>query len=363
MSSQLSRQEATAYLANVLAVAQVSGESSRNQALVLKNVVDHIGADQHDMRTARALLSKTNYKIHLLAIPEMRVSNLEDMVMMALADNKVNPHEAEPIEKLAKALNYTQADVDMLVRRAQGKLQKMIGHTDQTTLTPPLPKRKESVRMAVRKPRQQYSPSPIKREKIKRTLPPAEQKPIEQKPVEISPPATQHAANPVVTCQQARDASPNPREYCFGYGSGRINTWGCRLLGMDWAPGAGWFRTGYFRDDNTFVFDKAALVKRVTNSFKTCRNCPHINIDHIESAFDLLPSRASTIGRWTHHQADRNSSNSRNVQIKENIHGCLTRRQIMTDGVDPVGVRGALNIIKRAVKKTGATQLDYKLFE
>jgi hypothetical protein len=130
---------------------------------------------------------------------------------------------------------------------------------------------------------------------------------------------------------------------------------------MDWTAGADWFRQGHFRDNSTFVFDKNKLVNNVTKSFLKCKDCPYINIDYIETAFDLLPSRASIIGRWTHHKAERHSPNAQKLAVKRNIHGCETSEQILTDGVDPIGIRGALKIIKQSTRKAQSTPPDYKL--
>jgi hypothetical protein len=302
------------------------------------------------------------------------------MVMMALVDNKIDPDEAEPIEKMAKALNYTQVDVNMLVRRAQGKLQKLIAKSSKT----PKPKAKQ-------KSSSQKQPPPLPAETKKKPPPPppvktapppkpAPPKPVQPKPVQTKPvpPKPESPADPapvkeptvakkpsstVDTCKQARDATANPSEYCFGYGSGEINTWGCRLMGMNWAPGAEWLHKGYFRDNSTFVFDKKELVNQVTKSFLKCKDCPYINIDYVETAFDLLPSRASIVGRWTHHKAERHSPLAQELEIRKNIHGCETREQILAEGVDPVGIRGALKIIKQATRKAQSNPPDYKLLE
>ena len=134
------------------------------------------------------------------------------------------------------------------------------------------------------------------------------------------------------------------------------------MLEMDWSPGADWLRMGEFRDSSTFVFDRPAMADRAIRHIKkTCKDCPHLNIDFIDVTFDLIPSRASVLGRWVHHVADSGSEGAETVNTKENIHGCLVSKELIADGLDPVGNAGAINIIRRAVKKSGRTLPDFKL--
>ena len=375
MSLAPARKERAEYLANVLSVMDSGRHPSRREAVVLDYIAREIGADKSDLRRARDVLTTSEHRLHMLPDSDARLPNLEHMVMLALADGNVDGHEAEPIEKIARALSYSQIDINMMVRRAKSKLQKLGGSSAQPTRT--ISRRKRSSTTDVPVARRWKEPSTGSQEQAARAKPKAVPAPVavtsppppepESDPVPpaepLPPPVQQAAPNPVEACRKNRQASLNPEEYCFGCGSGRINIWGCRLIGMDWVPGAEWFRSGYFRDDATFVFDKADLVKRVTFGFRACQSCPHIHIEHIETAFELLPSRACTIGRWTHHKAERGDPHAKKVVVKKNLHGCETRQQMLVDGVSPVGTRGALKIIKQAVRKSRVAGLDHKLLE
>jgi uncharacterized tellurite resistance protein B-like protein len=119
MSSIVSRSSRPVYLANVLHIAKVDGVVSRAESWVLRSIINRIGAGNDDLAAARALLTDGPYTPQLPGSLNERMDNLQDMIMVALADGEAIPQESKPIEQMAKMMRYSQAGVDLAVRRAQ----------------------------------------------------------------------------------------------------------------------------------------------------------------------------------------------------------------------------------------------------
>ena len=168
-----------------------------------------------------------------------------------------------------------------------------------------------------------------------------------------APSAAERQSSRLERCIRSRSESPDPREYCYGAGSGSVNCWGCRLADMDWKAGSDWLRLGSFRDDETFVFDKQALEDRLNVGLAAVRACPHLDSDCAQAALAVFPERASVWGRWQYRIARASAPGARTVKVREYRHGCAMTITRLTDGVDPTGVRDAIKIVRRAVRACG----------
>ena len=125
MSKTVAKADRPTYLANVLSIAKVDGDVAGTESLVLRSVIRSIGASQEDVVAAGTLLGSGGYKMRLPKSLNERMNNLQDMVMVALADGDASPMESGPIEQMAKAMRYTQADIDLCVRRAENALRRI----------------------------------------------------------------------------------------------------------------------------------------------------------------------------------------------------------------------------------------------
>jgi len=169
------------------------------------------------------------------------------------------------------------------------------------------------------------------------------------------------AALSVADCMQARAESGHPAEYCMGLGSGCINVWGCRLLGMDWAAGAEWLRIGAFRDDDTFVFDRQTIRRLLHEVLPLVQECPHVRRDYIDLVLQALPGRASVWGHWKYREGTRHDDGAVQVTVRTYLHGLqmTTRKTVL--GLDPVGIRDALKVIRRASRNVQELPIDLAL--
>ncbi len=396
MSKIVAKANRPRYLANVLSIAKIGGKVAATESLVLRSIIHRIGGTQEDLAAAGKLLGEGHYQVQLPDSLNERMDNLQDMIMVAIADGNLSPMEAAPIERMAKAMKYAQADVDLAMRRAKNAL-KRIGRKPQSITAepepppiprktqqtpPPLPKAEPPpIPVTVKKEEEAQADaeaesipelepvpeveSPPELEPISETKPaeqsvePAEvpEGPEEEAPAKEEPAPAERDAGPqgiprtVMACMKCRAESENPETYCFGVPNGPPNPWGCRLANMPWAPGAPWMELGSFRDDATFVFDKHAIAERLTSGLAAALSCPHMDTDYTEAVFDSLPDRAVIGPRWTYRSAEPEDAHAVDVNTTEYIHGCAVSTKLTVSGVDPIGTRDAMKIIERAGRK------------
>ena len=153
---------------------------------------------------------------------------------------------------------------------------------------------------------------------------------------------------------KCRAASEHSETYCFGIPDGPVNPWGCRLSHMPWEPEAAWLGLGHFRDEATFLFDKHAIAERLTAHLASVLSCPHLDTEFTEAAFDGLPARAHIGPRWQYRPANANDPDSVTVRTTHYVHGCAVSTTLTVDGVDPIGTRDAMKIIRQAGRRLSA---------
>lgn len=374
MQSGVSRLSRPFYLANVLSIAKVDGAVPPPASKALQSIIKRIGASDQDLADAARLLASGKYKVHLSREPSESMSNLQDMVMVALADGNVSPREAAPIERAAKVMDFSQADMDMAVRRAELALKQM-GVTDVLPSKPPPVPATAPPPPAPKRPRTTMpleSPPPLKSEAIPgpppESPPEPEPEPAPEDATEappVPPPVMTHPAAPVTAagggqgparvkaCAACRESSEEGTAYCFGRPEGALNVWGCRLAGMDWAPGAMWMELGHFQDDETFVFDKQAIADRLGANLAGVLECPHLSVAYTEKTFDMLPSKVAVRGHWRYRDADPGDPDTVTVRVTEYVHGCAVAVSKRVSGLEPRNTREAEKVIRRALRATG----------
>jgi hypothetical protein len=413
MSTPENRASLAPYLANVLSIAKINGRVAPAESLVLRSIIRRIGATQEDLTAAGKLLASGRYSMQLPESLAVRMDNLQDMVMVALADGDATPKETVPIEKLAKAMHYSQADIDLAVRRAELQLSKLGRRKaprskpitaaapppiptarrresrEEPPAPPPVPKaRRRSWRTETPKasappppqpppemPPEKATPGSDAHHHGSDTMPPSpdidnttqdnsiadaqREAPQEQPPetpgmvsdTPMPPPGTK--ASRVTACAACRAASEAPETYCFGMPEGPINPWGCKLSGLMWEPNAAWLSLGHFRDDVTFVFDKQAIADRLAINLSDALNCPHLDTEYTETAFDNLPARALVGERWDYQHAEADDPDAVTVNTKDYIQGCAVTSKAIVDGVSPIGTRDAQRIIRKTARQLG----------
>jgi hypothetical protein len=376
MSKSLEKRDIPVYIANLLRIADSSGNIDGEESFALQSVFERVGADQDDLAAARDMLNQGRGRLYLPSSTNARMDNLQDMIMVALADGKITPLESEPIEKFARALKYSQADIDLALRRAKSALHKISQrHSSQqlreerksqrvrswrsdVAKPPPLPPQKVEIPMAPKPP----PVPPVLEDDLPQeaTPPPA----VEPEPAVAAGESTQIPASPsnvpeLTECMRCREQSDNPACYCFGVPDGPFNPWGCRFSRLFWQEGEAWLKMGHFRDSASFVFDKKAIAQMLTENLGVALDCPYLNTEYTEAAFDCLPARVRMGLRWDYNVAPVASQSASLLTTAEYLHGCRVNKRISADGVIPLGVRDALKIVRRAIRKTDG---DYNLY-
>lgn len=378
MSTIVPKAQRPAYLANVLCIAKVTGDIASTESLVLRSIIHGIGGTRDDVATAGTMLADGHYQLQVPGSPAVRLANLQDMVMVALADGDLSPLESKPIEMMAKAMGYAQADMDLVVRRAQNALQRIgrrkgpltgedgpvrisieeeeSADPEEPSSPPPIPSAPPTPPPAEPAP----EPEPVAPETEEGQVPAPEPEPVAVETPSSAPTAQDDIGEPaadsslpanVEACMQCRAESEHPETYCFGIPEGPVNPWGCRLSQMPWEPEATWFELGHFRDDVTFVFDKHAIAERLTAQVVTALSCPHLDTAYTEAAFECLPDRAVVGPRWQYRPAESDDPDATTITTTHYIHGCALSATLSTSGVDPIGTRDALKIIHKASRR------------
>ena len=358
----LTATERAAYLANVLSISKPPGEMSDLESEVLQGVISGLDATWDDVQKAHRMLANGTTSLRRMRSQHVKRDNIQDMIVMALADGDLTDEETKPIEKLTQMIGYSQVDMDMLVKRAETTLVKI-----KAKGTPPVPVKPRNAAepheiapepIAVVTPPPEPPPvEPYSDEPVVPTKPPAEPEPTPQPPAP-TPPTPQPLNAGVGDCKRCRSKAEHPGEYCFGLGSGRVNVWGCRLMNMDWTPGADWLLDGSFRDDDTFVFDHTATARRIEGAVEKVRACPHLDRSVIDAAFERLPKHASTWGRWNYRRCKATEEGATHVNAVTYLHGQRLSERQAVYGLDPDGIGGALKIIRRTINNTAAKKLD-----
>jgi tellurite resistance protein len=353
MNESLTHADKATYLANVLSVAKSDGIDTQEEAVAFQAIAKRLGAEQRHFMAAKRLLDKGSYSLGYVRSRQQRMANVQDMVMIALADGTIVDSESKPIEGFAAQLQISQGDMDMLVERARAELDRVLAEAGEPRSSQPL----DSPGLTASPP----APPPLPADELELPPePPAPEAPATPEPDEIEkqePPeeirVIMAEASAVEACIRAHDASEEPRSYCFGAGSGSINPWGCRLAELDWVLDADWFELGEWRDDATFVFDRDAIREKLNANLEAARICPHLKERYVEAAIDALPAVASIWGRWQHRPARVSTPGARPVTVNQYLHGVSVSLRRIVLGVDPVGRREAIKLIVRAAKRSG----------
>jgi uncharacterized tellurite resistance protein B-like protein len=341
------------YLANVFAICGADGSFAPQEVAVLKDVARRLDVSQEEVTAARNLVASGHYELALLSDSRARRDNIEDMVMAALADGELQPKESVPIEKFAKTLRFAQADMDMIARRAQSRLNALFkteriaskkAQPAPPVSPPPSPAATNAAPAPSPAPRAAASARPAEPVAVAEEEPPA-------RPAPSPPPVALPAA--LGACMRCRDAAQDQAAYCYGEGE-TLNVWGCRLLRQPWCAGAPWLKAGTFRPSGCFVFDREAIRALLARAAAAAVRCPYFDPDAVERALAALPSQAWPGRRWTLSLAETGEPGLP-LTVRHYRHGCLLRARQRVSGVAPVGEQLARRIIRDARRKQHST--------
>lgn len=336
---ELCRADKISYLANVFAICGVDSRFAPQEVMVLKEVARRLNLTQEEATLARNLVASGHYELALLSDSRARRDNLEDMVMAALADGDLQPQESVPIEKLAKALRFVQVDMDMIVRRAQFRLDALLKTAHAAGKTPPSPPpvpQPAAAPVPTPAPPEMAHPAHSDEAQDEKMSPPS------------APPSVPELPADLVACTRCRASAPDQTAYCYGEGE-TLNVWGCRLLHQPWRVGASWMKAGTFRPSGCFVFDRDAIRALLAEAAAQAAHCPYFDPDAVERALDAMPSQAWPGRRWTLRSPDEGETGTQ-VTVRRYLHGCMLHTRQPMVGVAPADDRLAGRIIREACR-------------
>jgi hypothetical protein len=169
-------------------------------------------------------------------------------------------------------------------------------------------------------------------------------------------------------CSEQRNTAYRPLEYCFGVDDKRLNLWGCRNARMDWARWSDWFSYGNFKKGgllkggHTFVFDKKMIRHELETNLFRFRFCPHLNFKLVETVLEQLPNEVDIRpnGDWMYKEDYDESPGS--IKVKEKIEedGYSYTKEFHSSGVVPRTPALGLQILKRAFQAGGVDSTGLK---
>jgi len=342
--SELCSADKVSYLANVFAICGADGRVTAPEVAVLKDVARRLNVTQAEVDVARNMIASGHYEMSIISDSRARRDNLEDMVMAALADGTIHEKESGPIEKLAKALRFVQADMDMLSRRAQHRLDGVLGAQAAAD------KKKAAAPQASPPPKPDPAPPPAEETP---EAPAAEPEPEPEPETAPAAPVRPCDSRPsdVMACMRCRVASANSAGYCFGAGDA-LNVWGCRLLNQPWSAGSEWLTAGTFRPSGCFVFDRDAIRRLLDARTGSVACCPFFATAPVAQALAALPSQAWPGRRWKLRRSE-GFETSTFLDVRRYAHGCMLHTKQSVAGVDPVGDALARRVIRDACRAAG----------
>jgi len=157
-------------------------------------------------------------------------------------------------------------------------------------------------------------------------------------------------------CASERATAYRPREYCFGKDENRLNPWGCKQAGMDWAGWANWFciggweKGGVLGKRRIWRFNKDRIQHELAANLFRFRFCPHMKTKLSEMVLRYLPETVDpeSDANWDYHKQYEEMPGAIKVIQKERSDGFTYTNEFWTDGVSPKGI-GALSDIMTKV--------------
>ena len=164
-----------------------------------------------------------------------------------------------------------------------------------------------------------------------------------------------------IWCASRRATAYRPVEYCFGKDENRLNPWGCKQGQMEWTEWARWFsygrwqKTGMFRANHVFVFDKERIRHELSTALYRYRFCPYMRTQLADAVLRHLPDQVevTTTGDWKYSRAFEVLPGSIKVVEREGSGDLVFSSEYYSDGVRPRGFTFFAELLRKAFKDCG----------
>jgi len=415
----MTEEEKILYLANVVAVARADEQVTPNESHVLNEIQKMIGAKKASMNKARLLAESSEFAIEPVGCFSARISNLEDMVYVAIVDGNLDERERPAIVEFARKVNVTNEQFQGIVGEAKNALDRANGSRACPGCGSTVPSsakfcpecggsleledREASTAISYDIPNEgiaiEFAESTAAGfldavEKARKA--PHHADCIKGKKTWYLAAWPKEAIGEVLSlvkdlkgmrnrrvwldgnegrwdevfgfawCKEQRDSAYRPLEYCFGVSEKRLNLWGCVQCRMDWANWSDWFSYGEFKKEGLlkhqaiFVFDKKRIRHELETNLFRVRNCPHLDFKLINAVLDALPDEVhpQQDGPWGFKREYQESPGSIKVTETRKENGYTFRDEFYASGVAPKSASQGLLILREAINKLGRVDSD-----
>ena len=117
----MNQNEKSSYLANVYHVIAADGEIDHEESRLFELVARDIGAGVDEQNQARQSANDKSLQLNVAQRWSDRIRNLEDMMFVAYANQKIDPIERELIVKYAKSLDIEQSQLNQIKAEAKAR--------------------------------------------------------------------------------------------------------------------------------------------------------------------------------------------------------------------------------------------------
>lgn len=402
------------YLANLIAVSRADGSISPNETHTIEAAKERIRARKDVLKKADIMAQSEGFSIQPVSTFSARIANLEDMMMVALADGALDQAEKPMIIAFAKLVGVTNEQLQLILSEVKNSLRSSNGIRVCPSCSAKVPRAAKfctecgggldktdkaagvvveysipSIGVAIEFAESTASGFVDAVRKAKTAPNNAECKKgtktwyMAAWPQEQIDEAAKLASDlksmrnrkvwvdgkesrwddvfGFIWCSDERNAAYRPIEYCFGVDEKRLNLWGCKNSRMDWVKWGDWFSYGSFKkggllkSEHVFVFDKKRIRHELETNLYRFRSCPHLNFRLIEAVLAELPDEVEVKpkGQWTYKQDYDDIPGS--IKVKEKVveNGYTYTNEFHSSGVIPRSPEVGLNILKRALKAAG----------
>lgn len=410
----LSDDQRITYLANLVAVSRADGSVSPNESQAIEAALKRIGGRKTALKKADTLAQSEGFVPTAVGSFSARIANLEDMMLVSLADGVLDQVEKPVVLAFAKKVGITNEQLQLVLGEVRASLTSpeamracpscsasaprdakfcpecggslevsdkaaavavdytippagvavefaestASGFVDAVRKAKAAPENAECV-----KGKKTWYMAAWPKERISEAAKLVEDlKGMRNRKVWVDGKESRwDDVFGFTWCSEQRNTAYRPLEYCFGVDDKRLNLWGCKNARMDWARWSDWFSYGNFKKGgilkggHIFVFDKKRIRHELETNLFRFRFCPHLDFKLVEAVLDHLPDEVEVKpkGDWAYKEDYDESPGS--IKIKEKIveDGYTYTKEFHSSGVVPRTSTVGLNILKRALQAAG----------
>lgn len=402
------------YLANIIAVVRADNVLSPKEEIALEGIKAELKVKKTDANRAEKLACEPGFKVMAVGRYSEKIRNIEDMLYVALSDANLDPSEKSLIVGLAKEMGLQQSQVNTIMSETKARIRAMNPVCEACGTELPGGSKfcpqcgasfSDGVEVVGTILEFEYPPGCISLEFAESTaanflevLETASKAPdfqscdrnkkrwylaswpkdqitdslaladtlsgIRNRKVYIDGKfETWDGVFGFLSCFQERKEAYRPVEYCFGMVDKCLNLWGCQLADMDWSENNEWLTYGRFIGETFFAFDKKRIRHELETNLYSIRYCPALRLPLVEAVVELFPEkvRVSEKTGWTYKESYNPSPTSIKITTRKDTAIGEWVTEFYSDGVRPVGLTVALEILKKALHRCRMPDVDLRL--